>query len=312
MRVQRRTNFVFGAVIFAAVLVVAANLLNVLPPGLFDLVVRAAPALLILAGISFVLRDRVPLSGVIALVIALAAVGVIAFTSYSDRAGRLSNATQQTVSESVSDSITLLRVNVETLMTEVELITGVNADRTINGVFAGAAANTIDVQYAENNDNTANLTVLEMQATGFPDLTDVGRGTFRLELPPEIPLDIQFIGADGAVTLNMSGLALERLNLEAGNGSVVITLPDYNPLFSQPEDTLGEIAVRGGDLTLFIPRAVSGQFDLNTASDPDYDPSIYNLLANGVLEARDLVVADKVVRYTLTVPRGSTRIEAPS
>jgi hypothetical protein len=312
MRVQRRTNLIFGAVLFASVLLTVANTLNLLPPGVFELALRAAPALLILAGVYFILRDRVPLSALIALIIAAAAAGVIGVTAYNDRAGRLSNITQQTIDETVSADITLLRIDVAALATEIELNTRVVPGRALSGTFAGAAANRIDVQYAENTDNTGNLTVRETQREGFPDLLDVGRGTLRVELPPDIPLDVQIVGENGAVTLNMSGLALERLNVQAGSGGVVITLPDYDPLFSQPSDTLGEITVANGDLTIFIPRAVSGQFDLAIAGEPEYDPAIYNLLANGVLEARDLVIADQVVRYTLIVPRGRTRIEAPS
>ncbi|MDX2161384.1 MAG: hypothetical protein SF162_08685 [bacterium] len=312
MRVQRRTNLVAGLVVLAGIGFILANAAGYVPAGLLDLVNRALPALLIFAGIGFILRDRVPLSGLIALAISLAAVGAIAATAYNGRAIRLSNDTQQAIAQPVSDTIALLRVSVTTLGTDVELFTGLSRADGLNGDFAGAAANLIEVSYTENTDDTADLVVRETQTSGFPGLNDVGRGTFQLGLPPDVPLDVQITGRDGTVTLNMSGLSLERLNVNAGRGDVVITLPEYDPLFSQPDDLLGDIAVLNGDLALFVPGSVSARLELTGGGgSPEYDPNAYNLLASGVLEARGIDTAPIVVRYTLNVPRGRVRLQVP-
>ncbi|MFN8531146.1 MAG: hypothetical protein U0670_21290 [Anaerolineae bacterium] len=314
MRVARRTNLLWGTVLLAAVGLWVANLFGVLPNGLLDLINRALPALLILAGISFILRDRVPASGLIALVITAAAAGAIALAAYNGRAGRLSNVTQQSINQAVSANISLLRVNVSTLGTDVDFITALDRSNGITGNFSGPAANLIEISYAENTDDTADMIVRETQTEGFPGLNDVGRGTFQIELPPDIPLDIQVTGSNGRVTLNLSGLSLERLNVNAGRGNVVVTLPEYDPLFSQPDDVLGDIAALNGDLTLFIPSAVSARLELTDGggAQPQYDPNLYNLLVGGILESRNIVGAPIVVRYTLTVPNGQVRIEVPS
>jgi len=73
------------------------------------------------------------------------------------------------------------------------------------------------------------LTVREVRPNTFPLLSAVGRGQLRLELPADLPLDVNFNGVQGSFSLNMSGLALERLNMDAQNGSVLVTLPEYDP-----------------------------------------------------------------------------------
>lgn len=314
MRVQRRTNPLWGVILLAGALFFAATAFNLIPAGVIDLVMRGLPALLVLAGLWFLLRDRVPFASVIALALSLALVAGMAYASFTSRASQIRTDNQIAIAELVSDEITLLRVNVATLGTDVELLPSLNRQSGIRGEFIGSFASALDINYTEAQDNTATLTINETQAGGFPRLDEVGRGTFRLELPPDLPIDVQYTGADGNLTLNMSGLSLERLNLESARGDVVITMPTYDPLFSQPDDMLGELTVRQGNLAIFIPRSVGARLELNregSGIEPQYDPTIYNYLVGDVLEAREIVSANMVIRYTLTVPRGLIRIEVP-
>ena len=69
MKVQRRTNLLWGVVFLATAILVLLGALGILPPGIADLVGRAWPVLLVLGGLSIFLRDRVPFGGFIALVI---------------------------------------------------------------------------------------------------------------------------------------------------------------------------------------------------------------------------------------------------
>ncbi len=311
MRVQRRTNGLAGLIVLAGAALLAAVQFNLLPAGLIDLINRGLPILLVLIGIAFILRDRVPASGLIALVISGALVGGIALTAYNGRAGRLSSETQAAIAESVSEGVTLLRVNITTLATDIELITGLDRTGGISGQYAGAAANALESRYSENTDDTADLVLVETLTEGFPGLNDIGRATLSLQIPPDVPVDLQVNGGSGSVTLNLGGLSLERLNINTSSGDVVVTLPSYDPLFSQPEDTLGEIAVNGGNLTLFVPSSVAGRFDISARSGtPEHDESLYNLLSGGqVLESRRIDVADLVMRFTLAVPGGRIRLE---
>ncbi len=314
MRVQRRTNPLWGLIVLAAALFITASMLNLIPAGITDLVLRAAPALLVLAGLWLILRDRLPVGGLIALVLTAAVTGGVAVTAYNSLASQIRDENQQPISAQVSENITLLRVNIDTLDTDVELLRALDRSSGITGQFSGSTASSVLVDYTEANDDTATLVVSESQSSGFPTLDAIGRGTLRVELPPGVPIDVQFSGAAGDVVLNMSGLSLERLNVSTARGDVIVTLPTYDPLFSQPADLLGELATSNGNMTMIIPSEVRARLELNTGGSgiaPDYPPT-YNLVGGVILEANDIVGAELVVRYALTVPRGQIRIESPS
>jgi hypothetical protein len=82
MRTRRRTNLVMGMALLAAAAVVMLNALNLLPASVFDLLVRAWPALLVLAGLSLLLRARIPLGSLLALIVTLALAGGVATLAY--------------------------------------------------------------------------------------------------------------------------------------------------------------------------------------------------------------------------------------
>ncbi len=69
MRVKRRTNVLLGLVLLAAALVVLLNMLHMIPAPVFDLFIRSWPVLLVLVGLTILLRSRVALGGLLALII---------------------------------------------------------------------------------------------------------------------------------------------------------------------------------------------------------------------------------------------------
>jgi len=145
----------------------------------------------------------------------------------------------------------------------------------------------------------------------MPMLENMGRGTLRIELPPDVPLDIALDVGHGAVTLNTGGLAVERLNLDLQQGDALVTLPAYQPVASEPGTMLGELAVQNGDITLVIDPDVAARLELNRSGsgiDPQYDPQFYNYLVGDVLEARDIEAAEIVVHYTVTAPHGQITV----
>jgi hypothetical protein len=315
MKVQRRTNPMWGVVLLALAGVLTARALGYIPAGVFDLILRAWPALLVLAGLSFLLRRRLPLGGLIALVLTVVIVAGVAAAAYSGRASQQRSDYQQLIEQPLNGDITLLRLRVETLATGLELITSATSDSVVSGEFIGSAESRLDMNYEPDAaDNSATLTLREVQPSGFPSLESVGRGTLRLEIPPGTPVDLDFTGGDGSVVLNMDGLDLERLNVFVTRGDLVVTLPGYQPVLSGDEGTQGTLTTRDGDLAIFIPLEVAARLELNregSGIEPQYDANIYNYLVGDVLEARAIETANVVVRYTLTVPRGLIRIEVP-
>lgn len=314
MRIRRRTNPLWGLIVLAAALVVLGRTLGVVPEAVFDLIVRAAPALLVLAGVSFLLGDRVPLGGLIALIVTLVLVAVIAVTAFSTRATQQREDNRQPIEQAIPPEVTLLRVRIQTLATGADIISTAGSTN-VTGEYVGSTDNQIEVSYEQLADNSATLTLRETQASAFPRLETVGRGALQLQLPTGIPLDVEYLGSDGDLVLNMDGTSLERLNVTVERGNVVVTLPAYNPLFSQPGDLLGTLTARAGDLAMLIPSDVAARLELERGGsgiEPQFDPNVYNYLVGDVLEARNINTANITVRYALVVPRGRIRVEVPS
>jgi hypothetical protein len=183
MRTQRRTNFIWGIVLLALALAVTLHALQLIPDGIYDLITRAWPALLVLAGLTIFLRPRITFGSGIALLASAGLVTVVVTTAFSTRATQQREDYHQPLEQTVSPNVTLLRLRLTTLTTEVELLPTLNTQRVISGEFVGSTENTVQVNYSEE-DTSATLSLVEKQASPFPLLENIGRGTLRLELPP--------------------------------------------------------------------------------------------------------------------------------
>jgi hypothetical protein len=313
MRVKQRTNLLWGVLLLGAALVILLRGLQLIPESIYDLLLRAWPALLVLAGLSLLLRARLAFGSLLALVLSAALVGGVAALAFSTRAAQQRDDYRESVLQPVAPQVTLLRLRISTLATDIELLRRVGSDRVISGAFVGSAESQVTVSYDEA-ELVADLALIERQVNQLPLLETVGRGTLRLELPPDLPLDIEIQGASGAVTLNTNGLAVERLNLDLRQGDALVTLPVYQPLGSAPGDVLGTLAVRDGDITVFIDPQVAARLELNRGGSgigPVYDAAVYNYLVGDVLEARSIESAAIVIRYVITAPQGRITVREP-
>jgi membrane protein implicated in regulation of membrane protease activity len=314
MRLQRRTAPLIGLVSLVLAGMYLVQSIGALPGGLLDLLARGLPALLVLGGLALLLRDRLPLSGLIALFISLLLVAGIAYYAFSQRAQQQRSDNVQVIEQTLPTEITLLRLRVQALETEVELLRALDTQPRVSGEFIGSSDNTMDVAYEVLPDESVTLTIAETRAGGFPFLETVGRGALQLELPPNVPMDVEFVSEQGDIILNLSGTELERLNVTARGGDVIVTLPEYQPQFSSDLNALGTIEAQNGDLTVRVPEDVAGRFELNRGGSgiaPQFNEQVYNYLQGDVLEARLIDIADTAVRYTLVAPRGLIRLDVP-
>jgi hypothetical protein len=316
-----------GVLVFAAALSLLAYTLGLFPPGIADLYARAIPAVLVLLGLGVLLHGRVPLAAVVALVITSVLVGAIVSLAYTQRAEQVRTDTQQPIAQAL-DGVTLLRVEVNTLTTDVEIVrtlsdagtggTGTSGTGTggpaIGGLFTGSSEHRVEVAYTPSADSTASLVLTETGPAGFPSLENIGRGALRLEIPAGVPVDIAVNAGAGSVILNLSDLSLERVNATVESGDLVVTLPDYQPRASGTGDAEhGTLTARDGDLVVFVPGSVAARFTLDRGGsgiEPQYEAATYNYLVGDVLEARAIEAADAVVRLTLVAPRGLIRVGA--
>lgn len=294
------------AVLAALAALIAAA--GILPPGLADLLARAWPVPLVAAGLWLVLRDRVPVAGGIALIAALVLTGVMAVIAFQTRAAETRTDNQIIIAQTV-DAVTLLRVDVTTLATQIEIDSGMV--NVIGGEFVGARASQIEQAYAQAADGSASFTITERTADGLPLLDEIGRGVLRLAVPPGIPLDLRVNGVQGALTLNLGDLALERLSAAVVSGDVVVTLPDYAPRIVPQGELNGSIDTQNGDLAVFLPSATAARLELNRGGsgiEPVYDAAAFRYLVGDVLESLAIPNVPYSLRYTLTAPAGVIRV----
>ncbi|MBC7871281.1 MAG: hypothetical protein H7Y09_10620 [Chitinophagaceae bacterium] len=312
MKIQRRTNLLWGLLFFSIALILLLNTFDVIPSGLYDLLVRAWPALFIVFGVSTLLRPRIPLSGAIAIVVSALLVGGMAAVAYTNRAEEERSDQLKAITQTISEEVNLLEISLETLMTDVEVESSPDRAAGITGEFVGSTESVIAISYAEGTDNRATFTVRETRPDQFPNLEAVGRGVLRLQIPTDIAVAISFAGEDGEVTFNMSDLALERLSLVTQNGNVLVTMPEYAPLSPNAAEQPGNITARNGAVTLFIPEAVAVRLSLEREGSeirPEFDENIYRYLEGDTLEARTYETADIRLNYVITAPNGLIRVE---
>lgn len=313
MKSFRRTNFLWGAVFLAIAAFVLAYALGYVPPGVWDLALRAAPALLILAGLSMLLRGRIPLGGLLSVVLTLILVAGVAVTAFNQRAGQQREENVIQIAQALDPNVNLLRVRLESLATDVEIAPSADPSSGVTGAFTGSSESEVDVSFSLGADNSATLTISETQPAGFPRLERVGRGTLTLELPPGLPLDIELVGQDGDTILNLDGLDLERLNANVAQGNLAATLPDYQPVLLGASEAGGSLTAGNGSLTLILPQTIPARLQLNRGGsgiDPVYDPTLFNYLVGDVLESRVLDPSGNVLQFALTAPRGQIRVES--
>jgi hypothetical protein len=311
MRARHRTNFLLGLIALVIAVVALAQALGVLPAPVYDLIVRAWPAALVMLGLGFLLRGRARFSGVIAFVVSVAlAVGLGAY-AFSSRAAQQRDDQSVAISQPTRADLSLLRIRVSTLSTDVELLRALDDSAGISGKFTGSSESRVTSNYDEAADGSATFTVSETRSNLLPMLASLGRGTLRLEIPSNVPVDIEFQGTDGTLAMNVSSTRVERLNVDLARGNAVVTLPDYQPLFSKNSDTLGTLAARDGDLTIAVPSTIAARLTLDRGGsgiDPDYDPGVYNFLFNSVLEARGIETATTIVQYNVVAQHGRIRL----
>lgn len=293
-----------------AALLLLLRALGSIPDSFFDLIVRAAPALLVLFGLSVFLRSRVPFGSIVALLVTAGVVALVINSAFATRAAQERTENTVPISEAIPPETTLVRVAVQMLDTTVRVESSTQTG-VISGQFVGSTESRIEVTLNTQPDTTADLIVRETRSSQLPMLEAMGRGTLLLQIPANLAVDVSYRGGSGDVTMDMDGLALERLNVNVTRGNVIVTLPEYDPLGSPPEASLGTLSSGSGDLTVIIPESVGGYFELNrggSGQQPDYDALFYNYLVGDILEARNIESAAIVQRYTLTAA-GSIRVE---
>ncbi len=309
---KRRVYWAWGVIPVGIASVLMLYTLEAIPPGLFDLLTRAWPILLILVGLLLLLRGRMPLGGLVALGISAALVGGVATIAYSTRASQERTENEIRISQSIDSSATLLVINVVVNNTDFTLRRATEA-RMVNGVFTGSAESDIVTTFNDEFELTVEYTIRETQPSQFPLLAAVGRGAMVLDIPADIAVALNIVVGEGLTTLNLSDLQLERLTLELDNGNAAITLPNYQPRSLDPAERPGDLTVRRGNLTLLAPNEIDVRvsFDRRGSGTPvQYDALYIDQRddVDGILR-REVESSDVRLFFDVTIPRGQLRLD---
>lgn len=308
MSTRPRKNMLWVLVVTGATLIALLRSLEVMPDGPYDLLVRSWPAILILVGLSVLLSDRVPMANFFTIVITVVLTAAVAVLAFSSRASKESDAQELSINQAVSESITLLAINVNTLETDVEISAAGDGESEINGHFVGSAQSTIGLEYTESESGVGEYTVTESKPASLPMLDEVGRGSLVLQIPLDLAVAVSLTTVDGNVHLDLGSLSLERLSVDVNSGDVEVTLPEYQPLSPNAAERPGELIIENGDLTIFAPEEIDVRLEFDrrgSDTDPQFPPSYIEVRdpIDGMLR-RDQETADILSLYRVVIPRG--------
>lgn len=303
-----RRNILWGLTAAAIAVTLILRAFGVIPDGLYDVLVRSLPALLIFIGLAVLLRDRMPFGGVVALAVTLAVAFNVGLIAYSTRSGQYREDNRIPLAQAISGDVNLLRVEANLLTTDVNILL---ADpQSIGGEFVGSLESTLAVEYVEDGQGGAVLTLNERISEQFPFLDRVGRGRVDIALPADLAVDVLLNVQQGTGTLDFGNINLERLNVNLQQGDLRLVLPEYAAQ-SPDVNGNGNLNIQSGSLTVFIPQevAVRLEFPSGSGGEPEVDETVYNVLRDGTIETRSFDTIPVQVRYVIRIPRGSVRIE---
>ena len=308
MRTRRRKNVLWALVAIAVVLTSLLRAMDIVPDGPYDLFARSWPALLILVGLSVLLRDRVPMANLATILITVVLTVAVAVLAYSSRSAKESDAQDLPIVRAIGESITLLAINLNTLDTDVEITPALGVESEITGNFIGSVQSDVVSEYTESENGIGEFTLTESKPSALPMLEEVGRGSVVLRIPPDLAVAVALTAEDGDVLLDLTSLSLERLNIEVSRGDVEVRLPEYEPLSPNAAEQPGQLVVENGDLTIYAPEAIDVRLEFDRRGndvDPQFPPTYIEVRdpVDGMLR-RDQETAGILSLYRVVIPRG--------
>lgn len=310
---QARNNPILGLVLLGITGFFLAVALGSIPSGIVDTVNRVLPAILIFLGLSLVLRERVPLGGILALAVSIGLPLVLITVAFSSRVGQVLDDNTVLIEQPLAEDVTQLTLDLSALTSDVEVRTGAE-EGVVIAEFTGSTEHNLNQDFAIDDLNFAILVLQETQESSFPSLSAIGRGTIDVQLPPDLPVFLKLSVADGDVTLNLRDLDLESIeSLNIDRGDALITLPAYTALSPSAQDS-GILNILNGNLNLLIPNNLGAELFLNqtTNSRPIFDDLLYLLEDRGSewrLLSREFDTLPIKTSYIISAPSGTVTVE---
>ncbi|MBX3084288.1 MAG: hypothetical protein KF716_21815 [Anaerolineae bacterium] len=272
------------SVIWPVVMLVASGLwffqsLNALPDSVSDMLRRSAPALLVIIGLMMLIGRRVRFGNLVAILLTVVLLVGVGTVAYSRQQAIVRNDYISPFETVIQGSVTSVRIILTTRQTDIEIVSAAAGNRTVSGNYTGSIESQVTVDYAVDGAiGTFNLS--ETQRNTFPALELVGRGKLTLSLPAGVTIEeLTIKNEGGALTLDSSTNAINKLSVELANG-------DINATFAEASGMIGDLRTGGGGITVTIPPTITARVTLKGggAGSAQFDPNRFIEDTNLVLQ----------------------------
>lgn len=305
---RRRTDLLLALLPLLVGVVLLLHSLDALPEGLYDLLARAWPGLLVFLGAALLLRGRVRFGGLLAAVLSGLLVAGVGYFAFSQRVDDVRSDQVIDVTVPLAEDVELLIVNVELRDSDLQIAPALADQRAISGQFVGSSESEITQQQDSAAIGTLEYTISERKPNQFPLLEAIGRGRLRLEIPQDVDVLVNIAVQDGDVTLSLNDLNLERVTLDLDAGDAILTLPAHRPERVDSQERPSDLTLGSGDLTLLVPDNIDVRVNFDrrgSGIEPERDPAYIQTVegVDGVLR-RDVENADIRLFVNVTIPAG--------
>lgn len=283
MPFNRRPGFFWPLILIGLGALLLLQNLGYLPAGLWPALLQLWPVLFILLGLDMLIGRRSS-AGVAAVLVLGVLVITGALTWSAIRASQLPAGAAQTLSQPPGDA-TQLVVTINFDAGELNLAAlGLSAN-ALEGEASNGPGESAELSYRVDAGQVGQLTVEQRgEALLLPFLSARDASArWNLRLAPNLPLALDVRTGASRTTLDLSGLNLNTLHLQAGVGETNVTFPNGggvtavintgvgNTTLTLPADLPARLTVHSGLTNLSVP-ARFGRSD-NVYTTPGFEPS---------------------------------------
>jgi len=282
MSYDRRPGLFWPLIIIGLGALLLLQNLGYLPAGLWPALLQLWPVIFILLGLDMLIGRRSS-AGVAAVLVLGALVITGALTWSAIRASQLPAGAAQTLAQA-PQTAAQLAVEIKFDAGELHIAALGPSANALEGEVSNGPGESAELSYSVDGGLIGQLTVEQRgEALLLPFLSArEASARWNLRLTPGLPLALDVSTGAGRTTLDLSGLNLTTLNLQAGVGETNVTFPSGggtavintgvgNTTLTLPADLPARLTVRSGLTNLSVP-ARFGRSD-NVYTTPGFEPS---------------------------------------
>lgn len=252
---HRRGGLVGPVILISLGIIFLLNNLGLLSWSIWETLLRLWPILLVAAGLDLILGQRSAWGSLLALALTLAILGAALWLSGTGAEWQRTARSEEIAQAigGVSEAKLVIAPGVGTL--SIKAVS--DSANLVQGSVVLRSRERLQPRFTVD-DGTGTF-VLDTQATSFgPTVVGLGgQRSWDLQLSPDVPLHLETDLSVGEQNLDLTGLALNGLDVEQGIGQATITLPEGGRFEARIEGAIGQTIV-------VIPEVLAARVLLDT------------------------------------------------